>query len=637
MKFRASQEKLRCAFLKIIDNANPRYENGKLIFDDDYFVREVRETYLATKILRYRVEKYYDVAFKIIEKNCTKGHGSAFGGAFNSALLDEGGDILSEELKEKVVAGYINEKAGIISPELDFVGINDNFPFMAMFTCCIAFKYTGDNDFLIALHRRTDQLEKFLKRRGVISEYNAYTFHQLAFLAKIMRVAPDEKTRNVALNTQRRIWSEYLGHFNPETKVSSGPISRQYLYNTDCDYIFLHYLLGFEFPWHNIQPLEDITCHFEMLDELTEEYEIDKEVLDMVKNREYPFEFIATTEHSASIDATEGIIEPSLKIKNTIYEYPAGEGGIYTYQTEYYGIGTATHDWHNGVQTSGIYIDYKRKQNPSETSDIRTVFARYLINDETNENQSFMDQGRKVCFGRKNKAVAMYKPKLSPENVMMDESGMNADLIKQYRKQSVPGNLGVKSAKLVIMLRTNNVMPDEIIVGNKRLEQNECCAKKPESVYIKDGDVFLAFHPLHITSLDDTAQMTIRNRNGELEIAFYNYIGDEKDFSRSEFVHTRNGFAASVSSIDEVQSFEKFVESERKTIIKDNYFTSQHSRYTRVRSVGVNFSDIELEGEYSPASEGIKFLACNGYVLDFPKLSITGFDVGNLPYCEDLK
>ena len=55
MEFRASQEKLKRAFLNIIENANPRYENGKFIFDDDYFVREVRETYLAIKILKYRV------------------------------------------------------------------------------------------------------------------------------------------------------------------------------------------------------------------------------------------------------------------------------------------------------------------------------------------------------------------------------------------------------------------------------------------------------------------------------------------------------------------------------------------------------------------------------------------------------
>ena len=131
--------------------------------------------------------------------------------------------------------------------------------------------------------------------------------------------------------------------------------------------------------------------------------------------------------------------------------------------------------------------------------------------------------------------------------------------------------------------------------------------------------------------------MTVRNRNGELEIAFYNYKGEEKDFSRAEFVHARNGFAASVASSEEFGTFEEFVESECKTVVRDEFFISQHSRYTRVRSVSVNFEDMSLEGEYSPASEGIKFLSCNDYVLDFPKLSISGFDVSGLPYCEELK
>ena len=83
-------------------------------------------------------------------------------------------------------------------------------------------------------------------------------------------------------------------------------------------------------------------------------------------------------------------------------------------------------------------------------------------------------------------------------------------------------------------------------------------------------------------------------------------------------------------------SFEEFVESESKTAIRDEFFISQHSRYTRVRSVSAEFADMTLEGEYSPASEGIKFLSCNDYVLDFPKLRISGFDVSKLPYCEEL-
>ena len=57
MKVSASKEKMKEAYLKIIDNANPRYENGKFLFDGNYFVREVRETYLAIRILKYDVNK----------------------------------------------------------------------------------------------------------------------------------------------------------------------------------------------------------------------------------------------------------------------------------------------------------------------------------------------------------------------------------------------------------------------------------------------------------------------------------------------------------------------------------------------------------------------------------------------------
>ena len=297
--------------------------------------------------------------------------------------------------------------------------------------------------------------------------------------------------------------------------------------------------------------------------------------------------------------------------------------------TPYYSLGTASKEWHSGVQTASLTVSYKRDKNSKDYNDGRSIFCRYLLNDETVTDQRFFEQGRKTAMGNKNRAMVMYKPKIAAIPATHNLSG---ELAEHYRRQEISGNLGVTSAKLIIMLPLGGVMPDEMLVDNKKLTDFSGEFENPQKIYVKDGDVFFAIHPLEVTNKGRKAGMTIRVRGEYLEIALHNYEGEQRNFSRRDFLHVRNGFGFAIASVEEFDSFEDFVEFENKTVVSDRMITTTHSRQTYVRSVEMISEDMKLACEVSPASEGIKFMTCNDFPIEIPKLSVTGFDVSTLPY-----
>lgn len=355
----------------------------------------------------------------------------------------------------------------------------------------------------------------------------------------------------------------------------------------------------------------------------------DDAIVDLVHHRKYPFEMKATAECSASNDATPEALAGMASGECDVYTYPAGEEKLYTYMTEYYSIGTATKEWHSGIQTAGFNAVYKRCKNPVTAGDIRSINCRYLLNDASVQDQRFFEQGRKTALGKNNRALVLYKPKVAAAAAVHTLSG---ELAAHYRRQEISGNRGVTSAKVVLFFQLHDTMPDEIRINNKPIHHFQAECINPESIYVKDGDVYFAVHPLAITDLGRQNAVTVRIRDNRLEFAFYNYSGEQRDFSKQEFLHTCNGFGFAISSVDECGSFEEFAAAEEKTVITDRMITSMHSRGTYVRSVEMKNDAMSLAAEISPVSEGIKFITCNDYPIEIPKLYLSDFDVSKLPY-----
>ncbi len=543
-----------------------------------------------------------------------------------SKCLLEQGHKLPQRCHEKIKDYLQSIRHEFLDSELDFVGVNDNFPFMSTYTATAFWHIFQDEEMLRTACRRFGQLERMLKRRGMISEYNSMTYTpvQLVAVAALAKIAPDERCRNIALQAQHRIWFDCLAHYHPEVGSWTGPFSRHYITQNQGLFPFVRALMDLKVV------VPGYPAGFETWFNLTEEYDCPDAAFKLVTDKQYPFVVTGTSEYTASTDATPEAARRDMAQEDECYEYGAGVAGLYTYQTPRYGIGTATHEWHNGVQTTSFFVNYRRNDSPKVRADSRYVYCRYLLNDETVEDQKFFDQGRKMAFGRENQALVLYKPKIAW--VPSVASGtISEDLAAHYRKQEISGNLGVQSAKLLILLPLDGVRPDCVMLGQQVLKNCEGKSDSPKSVYIKDGDMYLAFHPTAVDDLGRDCAMTVRLREDNLEIALYNYAGEKKDFARRHFLHVRNGFLFSAGSAEGNGSFEVFLERESQTLIDDRMITSNHARQTYIRQVDAVTKQRKLSCEYAPASESIKFIACDDYALEFPKLEITGVERKSIP------
>ncbi len=630
MKISCDKDLLNQIIIRILENGQPEVKNGTMYFDGQECPKLIR-TRMLELLLFTGIEKYRKLAFDVIELD---GYNMChFTPMITSRIFNRYKDILPESCSNIIKNYLLSVRNEFIGTELDFVGVNDNFGMMSTYTVMSNWLIFDDHEMQTECEKRFGQLERLLKRRGVLSEYNSLTYTplQLFVLASLAEAAPNDELRQIALSAQKRVWADILGHFHPSTGEITGPYSRHYILSEHTAYKFLYTLLN---PENKIE-IKDLVDNklksIETLYYLTAEYEINDEIFALLTDKKYPFEIYSTTEYSASTDATPEASVRNMKEEDDFYEYPAGVSGLYSYQTEYYGIGTATREWHNGVQTSSFTLEYRPDKPINGKCNTKQVYCRYLINDEEKEKQSFMDQGRKMAFGQKNKAVVLYKPKVAAIPAVY--SNLPKGLAEHYKKQEISGNNGVSSAKLVISIPAKNI--NEIYVEKTKVSALPYRTENAQSVYIKDSDIFMAFHPLEITDLGRDAAMSITERDERIEITFWNYRGTKKDFSKREFLHVRNGFAVSVNSIQEIESFEMFVEKENKTIITDDFITTNHSRQTFVRAVDVNFDDMKLSCEYSPASEGIKNIACNDYPIEYPKLIMTGIDTSKLPYMDE--
>lgn len=627
MNFSYSRERTIEEIKKWVQIKNVRIENGKLYIGDEAHT-STNMARACSFLFMLEDKKYLEIANYAIENDDhVMSHMTPM---FLSRIYLNHFDKLSNKAK-KSIAEYLKKiKTNYTGDEMDFVGVNDNFPFMSTYTAVAMYKILGDEDMLGEAKRRFNQMEMLLKRRGVISEYmSGYTTFQLFIVAALEKIAPDNRCRDIALKVQTRIWMDFFAHYNENLGTFCGPYSRRYLEVNETEEQQRYINRLFDVPV-KLEGWDDDMPSFYLLEEFT----CSDDVMTLLNGKSYPFEFKACAECSASTDSTPECEARRLEEDEETYEYPAGEEKLYTYMTEEYAVGTATKEWHSGIQTSSFMVSYKSCVGvPRVESDIRTIDCRYLINDEQVADQRFFEQGRKMAFGNKNRALVLYKPKIAiiPPKRFFDEGD---SLTAHYRRQEITGNLNCTSAKLVILIPIKGKQPDKILVNNKSVENCTALFDKPYPIYIKDGNVYLAFHPLTVTDKGRNAAMTIGKRKSYLEIALYNYEGEARNFARRDFLHIQNGFGFAISSKSECGNFERFTEAENKTIITDRLITTTHSRQTYVRHVDMETANMKLSCEISPASEGIKYFTCNDYPIEIPKLYISGFDMKKLPYME---
>lgn len=553
-------------------------------------------------------------------------------------LLNEYKTILEDEAigrLEKYLTEMIPE---FMEEDLNFVGVNDNFPIIATYIVLIGGQYFNNKKMTEIGIDRLGQLEAQLRRCGVLTEFNtpSYTANQLHALALIVNHLKDRTLAERFLACEHRVWIDLMGHYHLPTARLAGPYSRAYSsgsYGPGNVNSFLYLLLGDALPYRSDlgrarQSKESARALYSA--DISTDLHCPSYLVDLLLNRNYPASFIATTEFNSSNDELPGGSrrghqdgKPQPKDRNPweeeeVYEYPSGRGAITTWLTKEYTLGTSVHEFHSGEQTESFFASWPLRETLTSHEQVRTIYARYISNEKKPGQENFyphiqvknsqfllLDEGRKKTVQHQNAALVVYKP-------------------KHYTA------IGTSSLKLSLILALREIPIDEIWLGDLKSTGNSE-SKECVPVFLRDGKVYVAIVPLAISNLGRKVAVRLSEDNGFQMINFYNYEGAETTFKRRGHLLTQNGFVCEMGSEKEYGSFENFRKQISSYEVTDKYCTNPHMRATYTRIAEYKRAGLSLGIELSPVSEGIRYRTVNGYLAPEPKLEMSGLDLKNVP------
>ncbi|MDF2927127.1 MAG: hypothetical protein K0R57_6041 [Paenibacillaceae bacterium] len=547
-------------------------------------------------------------------------------------LLRDYPHLLDGDVKQKLTdycREHLDDFTGV---DHDFVGVNDNFPCISAYTLMAGSLLFNRPGLYARGAERLHQLKEMLTRRGAASEYSSPTYsllqlHTLAMLAELTE--HDRELHTLILGCEERIWVDYLAHYFLPAGRLAGPYSRSYtetLTRWSSHPGALYVLLGERVQLRGFSGQEwngHLAVHNHYL--LTQDFHCPAYIRDWVASRSYPFAYEATTEYNSSSDKVISVqklwSDPNSEDGEAEHdEYASGSGTISTYMTEEYSLGVASREWHCGSQTD-TFVALYTAQNPIRgRKDVRMIYARYSVNDRLpgqmneypelgtrNSPYLFWDQGRKLGVHHERAAMMVYKPRM------------------YARKQA-------SSLRLMLVMPLENGEPEEIWLGDRRVEEMTGESRELCPVYLKDGHTYLAFFPLVPVNHGRQRAVRVERANDYLLLSFYNYEGAPRSFGKKEFALTGNGFVCEIGSRAEYGSFEAFRGIVGQNRIYDEYLSNTHMRDTTVRKSVYTRQGVELACEYSPVSEGIRYMTANGRVIGETKLRVDGLDEAALPF-----
>lgn len=495
-------------------------------------------------------------------------------------------------------------------PNINFVGQNDNHPMLAMCILILSGELLNDFKLKDMGMDKMRQLYDLTNRRGALSEYNSPVYYgpTLCALATLASHTHDKKIAQQARVMQEKLFLQALAHYHPPSNQLAGPFSRSYLYTTVGSGGLLKYILymyleeppflekkftwthhPWDIPWSGF--IASLDFHFPPY------------LLELVKNRAYPW-IVQSTSECGDVKEWRGTKE---FIKGGLRE-------TYTYQTETYCLGSASKPFHNGAQTESPILYWVKNKPVKKFSDWKTAFFRFLVDDAMPDRVyesrvwSRMDiatpfcgitypcvvlnDGRFATFQVENRVVLLCRPNL---------------LDNKARK-----------LRLSCFITQFGEHVDEVWVGDRKVA-TPFSSPTPETIFIRDGDFYLALYPLPaLTNLGSDVALTISEVEGTynyLEIAFLNYAGNERDFTREDWLNVRNGLYIEAAEKKNFESFKEF----RSHINSIEITESVENKV--VRGVKVKDEKVEISAVFN-VDEDIWIERCiNGQVFHTPMFS----------------
>ncbi|MCA9836597.1 MAG: hypothetical protein KC422_06775 [Trueperaceae bacterium] len=177
-----------------------------------------------------------------------------------------------------------------------------------------------------------------------------------------------------------------------------------------------------------------------------------------------------------------------------------------TYQTDSFALGVASKEYSGQSDVVMLHYHCPGADKPG------VLYTRYLTNEkwlgdfyhatDRTKSRNILDEGQFYGVQHANKAIGLY----------------------------TPGNPGlIHSAKLcLILLGVHKI--EEVYLDEAKLEAASFESTSDELVTLASGDIYLAVKPLRRSKLGKKAPMRLVERQGDLVLELYNYLGEEKSF-----------------------------------------------------------------------------------------------------------
>ncbi len=535
-------------------------------------------------------------------------------------ILCKHNDKLSDVARKRL-SDYVTENlAHSCTIDFQFHGYNDNMPCMKAFVLLAGGELIGANKYINEGLANLCQLRSLFLRRGFLSEFNSPTYSAVSLLgiAEIVNYVKNVEAVKLAEACEQRIFSDIVFHWHKETAGLVGPYSRAYTVDSVGHIAMINTLmwliLGDEVFINPIRYLffdeteQAILHHKRNLPSnqvnsiwvASVDYHPDIELMDYLKHSEYPRIVTGTVEKGESHPGRTEINpkDGSYKfIREGDFVHRPRHYSTMSYLTKRWALGTALGYFGNNAQSEFFHLRYALTDKPNGVEDIRTIYARYIINDksvyvdvdEAGEKGRWPDdllrnQGHGFAFHKEGTAMTCYSPLPYSEK---DE---------------------ISSLKLSLLMLCKHNEPDDIRISDDR-------------IIINDAGLEILFRPMiasQIDNLEGAGTIELRRDGDWLCIDMFNYKGKLRQFSDAELLQIANGF---IMEIGQAPLKKSVIQAD----LTDKYYMDQRRIY--YRRCGV-----ELACAYDPVSMGIRFVSINGRDIMRTMIDVNDYGVGKLPW-----
>ena len=538
-------------------------------------------------------------------------HACHFAGLAGLTMLLAHSERLSPAAKQSLEDFVLRFIPDWMTDDFRFHGANDNAPFECAANLAMAGQYFKVPAYTKFALTRLQEIDRLLDLRGYIHEANSPTYSgvSIAACADMVQLIKDPDIKRIARRCEQRIWQEVMLHFHPGVARQVGPYSRGYQDDNAAQCTVVDIVMAAALPQsfpinprdmffppvpgsfaHNTWLFQACSCACYA----ATVYHPPLELVERTLARHYPFSVSGSNEFMA------------------IAGTPAGQSGVYLYATELWGVGTfSSRTW--AGQTVPYSCIYRRRPVTPDAStldhlaSVRSVYTRMVVsptcagfptrNDNIDGDYRFNnDHGSAFSVQHQGSTLLGYVP--------------------------VCGEGKVSTVRASLLIPMHHSHPDEIRFGDDTLSISGGSYDRADWFFLRDGDFYLAAHPILSRIVEPGLCISQVARQGNLLLfnAYPQCTFDAPVLSREALRSLACGLVIEVGSKKEYGTFEQFIATVRTAeISKRDYGAERHYRYRRPGGNGV-----DLELRFDCQQLVLRRAAANGrLVTPVAKLAVT--------------